>query len=117
MINQTSTIWGNLISSTGKILVYDFKLLIINTTLFCQVLSTGSTSNISQEQLSYCGVNYCNQDFSNFTSGDGSGDDVIDRTTLNLLFGILLGFTLLAATIVLFLVDPLNNKYLRKFTH
>ncbi len=112
MINQTSTIWGNLISSTGnKHSVVFFKVTPLIYFLL-KVLATGSKSNISQEQLSYCGVNYCNQDFSNFSSGDGSGDDVIDRTTLNLLFGILLGFTLLAAAIVLFLVDPLKNKYL-----
>jgi len=85
--------------------------LVLNT-----VLSTGTNANttISDVQLEFCGANFCNQNFNNLT-----GDLVMDeeyndpnahsKASIDLLSGILLGFSLLATVIMAFLLDPLTK--------
>lgn len=72
------------------------------------VLSTGVTNatEITDERLSYCGANFCNDAWNNFT--DGPDDSTADERPANLetLLGILLGFSLLAAIVMAVLLDP-----------
>lgn len=81
MIFQTSSIWGNLISSL--------------------VLSNG-VGELDESQLSTCGANYCNQLIAN-------SSDSVKKDNVYTLAGIYLGSALLGAAIVAIFVEPLTN--------
>jgi len=62
------------------------------------------SDSINEEQLDICGGNYCNEDFVNMT--DSRGRPIIPpQNQIDILFGILLGFSLLASVFIIFLVD------------
>lgn len=64
-----------------------------------------SPSNITSddERLSFCGANFCNQEFNSTESNKPT------KQSIDMLSGILLGFALLATVVIAFLVDPLTR--------
>lgn len=78
-----------------------------------QVLGKGSsngTTSINEEKLSYCGANFCNKQSSANISANATTNSSItlpSEDRINILFGIMVGFSLLAAVIMaLFLDNP-----------
>ena len=68
------------------------------------------SSEINEERLSICGANFCNEDLGNMT--DSRGRPIIPpRGQIDMLFGILLGFSLLAAVCIILLVDSPKRLY------
>jgi len=68
------------------------------------------SNSINEERLRICGANYCNEDFENMT--DSSGRPIIPpQSQVDMLFGILLGFSLLAVFFIIFLVDSPKRYY------
>lgn len=79
------------------------------------VLSNDSNNatHISDERLSLCGVNFCYDEFANLTSNDTDGSPIAPPANqVEMLFGILLGFSILAALILAFLVDSDPQRYI-----
>ena len=72
-------------------------------------MSNGSSNSteISDERLSLCGVNFCYEEFANLTNNKGSSSSIDQpiKNQIELLFGIMLGFSILAAIILAFLFD------------
>ena len=74
-------------------------------------MGTNQNTTFSDEQLEFCGANFCNQKFANLT-GDLENPYKPSKASIDLLSGILLGFSLLATIIIAFLLDPLIRHYL-----
>ncbi len=68
-----------------------------------------TNETITEERLSLCGADFCRSTWANFTATNynrNSSSTILPPTEkLNLFFGILLGFSLLAAIIMALVVD------------
>ncbi len=83
----------------------------------CLVLKREPTNEtITEERLSLCGANFCRSAWANFTAANNkanSSSTILPPTEkINMLFGILMGFSLLAAIIMAILVDNPREYYL-----
>jgi len=78
-------------------------------------MGTNPNRTISDVQLEFCGANFCNHNFTNLTGNlviDGEFKAITNipsKASIDLLSGILLGFSILATAIMGFLLDPLTT--------
>lgn len=118
---QSSSVWGNLISSLGEylanklnnVLVYiDNKSLSSNdlifnkfhSTLSIKVLKSDSDEEIEPTDPGKCGINYCP-----WTNVSSENFGIDDDKTLYTLAGIYLACSVLAWIIVIIFLDPLSR--------
>lgn len=70
------------------------------------MLTTANASNITDERLDLCGVNFCYDEFINLTANDTADSTILPpENQVEMLFGILLGFGILASIILACFID------------
>jgi len=87
---------------------------IIGSIISTTVLSTGASSELTDDDIIHCGSNYCPNDVApapptNATDDAPKDNFQIDRTQIYIISGIFLACSLAAAAIVAIFVDPLTR--------
>jgi len=75
-------------------------------------MGTNPNATVSTAQLEFCGANFCNQNLNTNLTGNSVMDEVLNtpsKASIDLLSGILLGFSLLATVIMAFFLNPLTR--------
>jgi hypothetical protein len=104
LLFQSSSIWGNLISSEGSLRKVFLKIGRLTLDCFISiVLKIGANETVGSINTSFCGANYHPEDNNSVVDSNFEVDD----ETVNTLAGIYLACGILGALLVALTVDPL----------